>query len=164
MSLFFLDSSSLIKRYVMESGTLWVREIIAPAAGNVIFISEITPVEVVSGAMRRKRDGSITSRTARAVRLLVDRLDRHASREYRVVGLASPILERAEDLLERYALRAHDSIQLASAIESNARIIAAGLPAMPLVCADVRLLDVAADEGLPCINPALQVSVRLYAC
>lgn len=150
MTHYFLDSSALIKRYVVEVGTIWIRSITTRSAGNIITIAHITQAEVVSGAMRRKRDGTIAVRTAHATRLLVDR---HASREYRVIGLTAQIIQRAEDLLEMHQLRAYDSIQLASALESNARLVAAGLPAITFVSADNRLLTAAAVEGLT-INDA----------
>jgi hypothetical protein len=150
VSHYFLDSSAVIKRYVVEVGANWLRSIATRSAGNVIMIAHITLAEVVSGVMRRKRDGTIAPRTAHAVRLLVDR---HASREYRVVGLTGQIIQRAEDLLELYPLRAYDSIQLASALESNARLVAAGLPAITFVSADMRLLTVAIAEGLTTDDP-----------
>jgi uncharacterized protein len=152
MTHYFLDSSALSKRYVAEVGTNWIRAITTPGAGNSIIIAQITPIEVVSAAMRRLREGTITVRTARAVRLL---LDRHARREYRVVGLTAPIVQRAEDLLEHHPLRAYDSIQLASALESNHRLLAAGLSPLTFVAADTRLLTAAAVEGLATDNPQM---------
>ncbi|MBI5668247.1 MAG: type II toxin-antitoxin system VapC family toxin [Chloroflexi bacterium] len=150
MSYYFLDSSALVKRYIVETGTMWIRSITAPDTSNTIVIAHITQAEVVSGAMRRKREGLITSRTARAIRLL---MDRHSSREYRVVGLTAQVMQRAEDLLEIHQLRAYDSVQLASALESNARLITAGLPAMIFVSADTHLLTAAVAEGLTTDNP-----------
>jgi predicted nucleic acid-binding protein len=150
MSHYFLDSSALIKRYVVEVGTKWVRSLTTRSAENIIIIAHITQAEVVSGAMRRKREGTITERTARATRLLVDR---HASQEYRVVGLTRQIVQRAEDLLELYSLRAYDSIQLASALESNARLVAAGLSPITFLSADNRLLGVASTQGLATDDP-----------
>lgn len=97
MTHYFLDSSALIKRYVVESGTNWIRSITLPTGSNVIIVSHISEVEVVSGTMRRKREGRITSRTAKAIRLLIDR---HCSRQYRVLGFTAQIAQRAESLLE----------------------------------------------------------------
>lgn len=150
MTYYFLDSSALIKRYIVEVGTPWVRSITVTSSNNIVFIAQITQVEVVSGAMRRKRDGSITPRTARATRLLIGR---HASREYRVIGLTGQISQHAEDLLEGHPLRAYDAIQLASALESNKRLTAAGLTPLIFVSADTRLLTIAAIEGLMIDDP-----------
>jgi uncharacterized protein len=147
---YFLDSSALVKRYVVETGTAWVRSITTPRTGNSVIIAHITPVEIVSGTMRRKRDGSISARTAHAVRLLVDR---HTSREYKVIGLSDLIVQRAENLLEQHVLRAYDAVQLASALESSYRLVAAGLSPLIFVAADHRLLAVATAEGLTTDDP-----------
>ena len=34
MAVYFLDSSALVKRYITETGTLWVRRLCEPAAGH----------------------------------------------------------------------------------------------------------------------------------
>jgi predicted nucleic acid-binding protein len=150
MSAYFFDSSALVKRYVAEIGTTWVRSLVTPTAGNITLVAHITSVEIVSGAMRRKRDGSISPRIAHAVRLLVDR---HTRREYTIVALTEPVSQRAENLLEVYPLRAYDAVQLASALESNIRVVAAGLPPLIFVSADQRLLSAANAEGLATDDP-----------
>ncbi|MBI5957236.1 MAG: type II toxin-antitoxin system VapC family toxin [Chloroflexi bacterium] len=148
---YFLDSSALIKRYIIEVGTHWIRSITARSSGHVVIIAHITPVEILSGTMRRRREGAINPRTARAARLLIDR---HTSREYRVVGLTGQVVQHAEDLLELHALRAYDAVQLASALESNNRLIAAGLSPLIFVSADSRLLIAATSEGLMIDDPS----------
>jgi len=39
VSTYFFDTSALIKRYVVEQGTDWVRSIVAPQAGHTILIA-----------------------------------------------------------------------------------------------------------------------------
>jgi hypothetical protein len=68
MTYCFLDSSALVKRYVPESGTNWVRQIIHPTGGHFILIAYVTPVEIISALMRRKREGIVDDRTAHALR------------------------------------------------------------------------------------------------
>ena len=46
---YFLDSSALVKRYVPEVGTVWVRALAAPTAGHILMIAQVTPAEIVSG-------------------------------------------------------------------------------------------------------------------
>ena len=123
MTQYFLDSSAPIKRYVVESGTTWVRSLTNHSSGNTAIIAQTTQIEIVSGASRRVREGALTTRTARAVRLLIDR---HARREYVVIVLTPQVVRRAEDLLAIHPLRTYDAVQL-SALESNTRIAAAGL-------------------------------------
>ena len=78
MTQYFLDSSALIKRYIVEPGTAWIRSLTTRSSGNTIIIAQITQIEMVSGAARRVREGALTMRTAQAVRQLIDR---HARRE-----------------------------------------------------------------------------------
>lgn len=150
MSHYFLDSSALIKRYISEQGTAWIRSIVVPSAKNTIVVAPVTQVEVFSGIARRKREGTISTRNAQAVWLL---LDRHARREYDIIELTDSLIQRAEDLLDRHPLRAYDSIQLASAQIANSRLIAGGLAPLVFVSADTRLLTVATAEGLTVDDP-----------
>ncbi len=151
MTVYFLDSSALIKRYLSEVGTNWVRGIVATRPGNIIFVAQITPIEVVSGVARRKRENAITTRTAHAIRLI---LDRHTRREYKVLELSEQIMQRAKDILENYPLRAYDAIQLSSALESQTQLTKFGLGSLVFVCADTRLLSVATAEGLTTDDPS----------
>jgi uncharacterized protein len=147
---YFLDSSALIKRYVAEQGTAWVRAISLPNEGNTIVVAHVTPIEVFSGISRRKREGVIAPRTAHAIRLL---LNRHVQREYMVVELVLPLIQRAQDLLDKYALRAYDAIQLASGLIANSRLTAAKLLPLVFVSADTRLLTAVTSEGLTVEDP-----------
>jgi uncharacterized protein len=147
---YFLDSSALVKRYVPETGTAWVRTITTPSAGNTILVAQMLPAEVISGVWRRVREGTIAPRIARAIRLLVDR---HTRREYLVIELSARIVQRAEDLLEQHPLRAYDALQLASSLESNTRLVGAGLAPLVVVTADTRLLAAASAEGLATEDP-----------
>ncbi len=150
MTHYFFDSSALIKRYVAELGTTWIRSISSPSAGNAIVVAPVTQVEVFSGISRRKREGIVPTRAAQAIRLL---LDRHMKREYLIVELTAPLIQRAEDLLDKYPLRAYDAIQLASALVANTRLTAAGLTPLIFLSADTRLLTAATSDGLVSDDP-----------
>jgi predicted nucleic acid-binding protein len=84
------------------------------------------------------------------VRLL---FDRHGRREYVVIGLTPQVVRRAEDLPAVHPLRTYDAVQLASALESISRIVAAELSPVRFVSADARLLVAAATEGLMTEDP-----------
>jgi predicted nucleic acid-binding protein len=84
------------------------------------------------------------------VRLLIDR---HARLEYVVLGLTQQVVRRAEDLLTVHPLRTYDAVQLAPALESNTRLVAAGLSPLRFVSADPHLLVAAAAEGLMTEDP-----------
>jgi len=139
-----LDSSALVKRYVIETGTPWILSLLPPSQRNVLLIAQVTPVEIMSGIMRRWRSGEIPAHAARAARLL---LDRHCLRDYLVATTDYTLIQRAQDLVERHPLRAYDAIQLAAALEN-----AAAVP-LTFVSADQRLLAAALAEGLPVEDP-----------
>src|SRR5258705_12171711 len=46
MTAYFLDSSALVKRYVTEIGTIWIRTISSPSAGHTILVAQITPLKL----------------------------------------------------------------------------------------------------------------------
>lgn len=49
-----LDTSAVVKRYIQEVGTVWVRSIADPAASHLIYLARITDVEVTSAVVRRR--------------------------------------------------------------------------------------------------------------
>jgi predicted nucleic acid-binding protein len=60
MSGYYLDASALVKRYVDETGSDWLRATMAPAQHFLLFTSRMVIVEVISAFARRIRDGSLT--------------------------------------------------------------------------------------------------------
>jgi len=147
---YFLDSSALLKRYISEIGSSWITSLSTPGFGHDLVIAHITLTELVSGVMRRKREGTLTVADAQSLRLLIDH---DAQQEYIVMGLTARIVHRAEDLLEAHALRAYDAVQLATALESHHILSQRVSSQIIFVSADQRLLTVAATEGLQTDDP-----------
>jgi predicted nucleic acid-binding protein len=52
MTVYYLDTSALSKRYVQEIGTAWVRALVAPSAGHTLLTARLTMVEVYSALAR----------------------------------------------------------------------------------------------------------------
>jgi uncharacterized protein len=151
LTTYFFDSSTLVKRYIVEKGTPWVRSIVAVRSSNRVIIAQITPAEVIISAVSRLvRNQLVDNRSALAIRAY---LNRHSEREYIVVNLSKSVLLNAQDLLLKYPLRAYDAVQLASALDTNTRLVAANQPPPVFVCADNRLLTAATSEGLQTHNP-----------
>jgi hypothetical protein len=150
MTTYFIDSSALVKRYVKETGSRWLINLVSPHTGNLIFISTITPVEVMSAVFKYKREKKISARTASSIRLL---LERHTKREYNFWVLSETVLQRALDFLDSYSLRAYDAVQLASAVVMNRQIVGGGLPSVIFIASDQRLLGAAKYEGLSVDDP-----------
>lgn len=149
MTDYFIDSSALVKRYMPEIGTIWVRKQTAPASGNTVYVAQITMVEIMSAISRYYHDGTIDAPTLSAFR---NRVLHHSSTQYRIIALHNRIALKALDLLGRYRLRAYDAIQLASVMTLNQR--ASGIGTMvQFIASDTRLLHAAAAEGLTVDNP-----------
>ena len=64
---YFVDSSALVKRYVQETGTSWVRRLTRRSPSTVIYIARITAVEVASAVARRRKDRTLTSKKASSI-------------------------------------------------------------------------------------------------
>ena len=114
MAAIFLDSSALLRRYIVrEPGAQRVRAICAPTARHTLFVSQITPVEMASALQRKQREGVPTTHEVRAAwrAFLADRRER-----YWPVALTHALLARAEEMVFGYPLAASDALQLACAL------------------------------------------------
>lgn len=151
MTTYFFDSSALVKRYIRETGTAWVHGVISASVRHSLYISQITPVEIMSSVNRRHREKIISARDVQAARIL---LDRHIARQYDVIYLTVSVETLAKDLLRRHPLRAADAIQLACALIANRRLVKGGVNALIFVVSDIRLHDAAVGEGLTAQIPA----------
>lgn len=150
--IYYLDTSALIKRYVAETGSTWIRTLADPTAPNLLLTARLTVVEARSALARRKRAASISDDDhAFAVGMLAN----HAFTQYHFVELEGAVVNLAGDLLDRHPLRAYDAVQLASALMINSALLAADLSGLIFLTADDRLLSTAQIEGMVCDNPNL---------
>ncbi len=56
MTLYFLDSSAIVKRYFQEPGHEWIETLHDPAQGHGLYIAQAALVEVVAGICRKARE------------------------------------------------------------------------------------------------------------
>ena len=150
MAAYFFDSSAIVKRYVQETGTQWVSDIIDPLTGNEIYLARITGVEVVSALVRRERDGTISTQ---AVTIALAQFHKDFTGEYQLLNLSASVLTLAMSLAAAHALRGYDAVQLAAALEVNRLCLATGLSDFTLISADVALNTAAMAEGLKVDDP-----------
>ncbi|MCL1466703.1 type II toxin-antitoxin system VapC family toxin [Argonema galeatum] len=147
---YFLDSSALVKRYVPETGTVWISAIADPQVGNLLFAVRITWVEVLSALARRQREGSLSANeVAQAIQTFRDDLNT----QYQVTAVDPALLETAGQLVMQYPLRAYDAVQLASALQVQSGFAQTPDIQLVFVSADIRLLNIAQTEGLLTENP-----------
>jgi predicted nucleic acid-binding protein len=107
----YLDTSSLIKLYVEESGSAETEHLVGEA--TLVCTSVVAYAEARSALARLCRDGDLTPdehETAKAD------LNRDWPR-YLAIEVASDVRQSAGDLAERRALRGFDSLHLASYLD-----------------------------------------------
>jgi predicted nucleic acid-binding protein len=150
LTLYFLDSSALVKRYVTETGSAWILTLADPAAGHTLIVARITWVEVFSAFARLQRENTLSEGDV-STALRAFQYDWNT--QYQVVELTASLMESAGQLLFKHPLRAYDSIQLAAALQ----LLPAFAQTLPgtytFVTADARLLVAASAEGLPTDDP-----------
>ena len=147
---YFVDSSGLVKRYVREVGTAWVRRLTRRSPSTVIYIARITAVEVTSAVARRRKGRTLTSREASSI---LHRFRQHLAGRYTVIEITPALFHEAMRLANTHALRAYDAAQLAAALEISQKEQDAGFAPVTLISADQALNDAAQAEGLTVDDP-----------
>jgi uncharacterized protein len=147
---YFFDSSGLVKRYVHEDGTAWVRRMTRRSASRRIYLARITPVEVTAAVARRRKGKKLTSRKAST---LLHRFRQHLAGRYTLIDLSPALLDQAMRLANAHSLRAYDAVQLAAALKIRQERQDAGLSPVTLISADQTLNDAAIAEGLAVDDP-----------
>jgi uncharacterized protein len=112
----YLDTSSLVKLYVEESGSDEVRKLVDRA--TQIVASVVAYPEARSALARRRREGGLSAAEYRAAGAAFER-------DWRRVVRLSVTEERyraAASLAERHALKALDSLHLASFLSLRRRL------------------------------------------
>jgi predicted nucleic acid-binding protein len=139
------DTSTVVKRYALETGTPWVQTLADSAAGHFLFVARITDVEMTAAIARRRRLSSLTAAQAGQA-LAAFRQD--FAQQYRIVEITISLMQEASRLADSHVLRAYDAVQLAAALE-----IHAADSSLTLLSADAELNAAALAEGLAVDDP-----------
>lgn len=150
MSVFFCDTSGLVKRYVAETGSAWLTSQIAPTKGSRVYIAQITIVEVVSAITRKERGNHLSAIDAATA---LNTFETNCLFEFSIVPLSTNLVNEAVILARKYALRGYDAVQLASALTTQQKRANAGISPLTLLSADTDLNAAAVSEGLTVDNP-----------
>jgi predicted nucleic acid-binding protein len=147
---YFFDSSALVKAYIDEAGTNWVRTILDDPQHRIL-ISALAEVEVTSALTRRFREGDLTE-------VELDQACEELTLDcatYILVEVTRQILEAAVSSARTHSLRAYDAIQLASAIAVRTALLTVQGNAneFAVVSADKALNDAARLEELQVEDP-----------
>lgn len=151
MSVYFFDSSAIVKRYYQEPGSNWVRAICGKRIRPLLFLSQLAQVEVVASLFKT---GRIQGKHPSFIQSAVNRFNTDAAHRMYHITLVDPeTVAVAAELCRIYSkvdpgpLRSLDAIQLA-----GASLLAASIDDdMLFVTADSVLGRVA--EGLVVVNP-----------
>jgi uncharacterized protein len=142
---YFLDTSTVVKRYAQEVGTPWVQALGAPAAGHLLAVVRITLAETVAAVTRKERSGFLTPHAATTA-LHDFRVD--FTKQYVIVEVSAGLVDHTATLARKHALRGYDAVQLAAALEVRAHI-----PSVTFLSADANLNTAAIAEGLSVDDP-----------
>jgi predicted nucleic acid-binding protein len=146
---YFFDSSALVKFYVEETGTLWVRSFTDDDA-NIIHVSSLAEVETVSALTRRLNRRDIDQAEFDEA---CEDLQQDFASQYRIVALTETIIRNAATLARRHGLRAYDAVQLAVALDTSRIISKIEATQLTVVSADAELNAAAMAEGLNVEDP-----------
>lgn len=151
MAFYYLETSALVKLYVLEPGTERLVRIASDVSENRLVVLALSAVETRSAIRRRERAGDIDPMAAS---FMLDRLQQHMESRFLRQGVSDAVLDAALEMIDRYALRAYDAIQLAGCLVFKT---AAGRDTPIFVCSDRQLLEAARSELLPVLDPCVSV-------
>jgi len=147
LAFYFLDTSALVKLYVQEPGTDRLLPLVNDQPKNRFAVLAISVVEVRSAIRRRQRAGDIDVDAASAI---LESVQSHMETRFIRQAINDSVIDAALEMIDRYALRAYDAIQLAGCLT----LCAITAEAFMFVCSDLRLVEAARSEQLKVLNPA----------
>jgi len=160
MSIYYFDPSALVKYYVTEPGSTWVRTLVedqeqsGQGEGHVLLVGEIGITEVAAALSVLVRVDKIPrSERDRAYRRFMDDL----GSRFQIVSLISKDFFAAADLTQFHPLKAYDALQLAVALRQQ-RVLADFRLPLILVSGDRTLLRAAQAENLTTDDPFAHVA------
>lgn len=142
--LLFLDSSAVVKYYLTEGGSTWMRSLVDDPQ-NIILVSGIALPEVTSALARRQREGLFGKRF---LRQSYQSFQEDLRVVFQRIPVEEAVLAEAAELTLRHPLKGYDAVQIASALRVKGRFAD-----LTFISADVQMLTAAQSEGLQTDNP-----------
>ena len=155
MGLYFFDASAVVKYYVLEPGSQWIRGIVdestewLKASANVILIADITVVEVAAAFSVLYRVGRLRKDVWKRVHEL---FMAEARDRFELAGIHAGDYYAAAQLTRAHPLKAYDAVQLAVALRQEQALTRIN-HSLVFVTGDSTLLRAAQAEGLSVDNP-----------
>jgi len=149
VSTVYFDTSALVKHYIAEAGSGWVRALL-DVQSPIVFTSLLTVIEGACTFARRQREGMLSPEDHRQ---LLTVFDHDLAYRYNILDVEPVVIDTARQMANRHPLRAYDAVQLATAWSLNQDLVNSGEAPLTFICADDRLLAVAQAQGLRTDNP-----------
>ena len=150
MTVYYLDTSALVKGYANEVGSQWIQRLLLASQPHTFYTVRLAGPEMVAALFRKTR----TREFPRAVAIqLTQTFKRDWRRRFRIVEVDVQISDRAMELAEQHSLRGYDAVHLAAALLLHESRRASGLADLIFLAADDALLQTAVAEGLCVDNP-----------
>ena len=146
MAIYYFDTSALLKRYVAEDGSSWVRATIQTPEADVI-VSRLTIVEAIAALARRAKGRELQPADATRV---IQQVEADFRDRFLVIEVQPVVIDTAIRLAKERALRGYDALQLATALTVRSLV---GPEPVAFVAADKELNTAATLEGLTALNP-----------
>jgi len=147
LAFYFLDTSALVKLYIQELGTDRLLDVIDRHQGDRFAVLTIAQVEIRSAIRRRQRSGDIEPEVADNI---LESVRIHLESRFIRQVVNDAVIDVALEMIDRYALRAYDAVQLAGCLTLRATIT----EPFTFVCSDHQLLRAAGSEQLHVFDPA----------
>jgi len=142
MPLYFFDTSALVKRYHVETGSEKVDEILNNPEG-IFVIASITIAEFVSAFVKKLNEGIISEDD---LRICLSEFSKDVISSFWIVDLERSHINKSVSLIIKYNLRTLDSLQLAVFLN-----LSSVNPTM--VTSDDALFNASVKEGFQVIKP-----------
>lgn len=145
---YYLDSSAIVKCYVSEAGSRWIRQLLADLSA-ILYSSDLTIAEVAAAIAILGRTGRINAAQQREA---VAEFYKHTTTRFVHLSASREIVRYAADLAQRHPLKGYDAVHLATALALARDLRANGL-SLTLVTGDDQMIRAAQAETLPTANP-----------
>jgi predicted nucleic acid-binding protein len=155
MSIYYLDTSALVKYYILESGSTWVRTLldaIDPQTQqwtHTIFFADVTVAEMAAAFAILHRVGRIRKSVWTGV---YDRFMDDVVQRYRLVHASVDDFFAAAQLTQQHPLKAYDAVQLSIALRYQQHLSTGGF-SLTFISGDSTLLTAAQATGLITDDP-----------
>jgi predicted nucleic acid-binding protein len=158
---FYLDASSLAKRYVPEPGSTLVHSILDRVSHDRLRVLNIGTGEIVS-ILVRKRNAGVISQAYFAQALADLKAEIVHAKDITKVSVTSRVVTASLPLIVTHSINSTDTLILKSALAFARRLRRTG-DDLVLVASDQRLLRAAEAEGVMTFNPETQDQAALTA-